>query len=67
MVDTLGDALPREIARVTKLIELYATIPTGVFAIAMMRQSLAHASKAMIEGDLVEMIRAYEDLKGFHE
>lgn len=70
-VVTLGEALPREIARVRDevLPEYLALEGTpGVFvgfAVNMMRQSLDAASKAMIEGDLPAMIRAYESLKGF--
>ncbi len=65
-VDTLGDALPREMARVTKLIELYASIgPAGGFAIALMRRDLAAAATALAEGDLVAMIRVYQSLKDY--
>jgi len=65
-MDTLGEALPKEMARVRDLIPLYQQIPTGVFAVAMMRADLDAAAKAMIEGDLPEMIRRYESLKGYH-
>jgi len=67
MIDTLGDALPREIARVRdEVLPVYLEIgPPGRFAVAMMRVVLNQASKAMIKGDVVEMIRVYEELKGF--
>lgn len=67
MIDTLGDALPREIARVRdELIPMYQEIGApGMPAIFLMRQSLDAATKAMIEGDVVAMLCAYEDLKGF--
>lgn len=67
MDDTLGDALPREIARVRDdVMPAYLAIGApGTFALTMMRQTLDAASKAMIEGDTVAMMRAYEDLKGF--
>jgi hypothetical protein len=67
MVDTLGDALPREIARVRdEVLPVYLEIgPGGAFAAAMMRQDLDRASKAMIEDDVVEMVRVYESLKGY--
>jgi hypothetical protein len=32
MTDTLGDALPREMARVREMLSLYDAIPTGVLA-----------------------------------
>jgi hypothetical protein len=65
--DTLGDALPREIARVRDdVMPAYIAIGApGSFALAMMRASMDAASKAMIEGDVVAMMRAYEDLKGY--
>lgn len=69
MTDTLGDALPREMARVRDvLMPLYQSIgPAGGFALACMRADLDAAAKAMIEGDLLEMIKAYEALKGYKE
>jgi len=65
MNDTLADALPREMARVQKLLPLYDSIPTGVFAATMMRADLDAAAKAMANGDTVEMIRRLESLRGF--
>jgi len=70
MTDTLGDALPRETARVREVLSQYeetSRMPGGqgcAFAIHNIKASLAAADKAMISGDLVAMIRAYEDLKG---
>lgn len=67
-VDTLGDALPREIARVRdEVLPAYLEIgAAGQFAATMMRHDLDAASKAMIEGDTVAMIAAYESLKGYN-
>ena len=63
---TLGDALPREMARVRdELLPMYDAIPTGVFAATMMRADLDRAAKALAEGDVVAMLRVYESLKGF--
>lgn len=64
---SLGEALPAEMARVRdQLIPLYLSCGTaGVPAATMMRMSLDAAAKAMAEGDVVAMLRAYEDLKGF--
>lgn len=66
-VETLGDALPKEISRVRdELIPMYQSIgPSGSFAIALMRQALQKADTAMIEQDLPGMIAAYKDLQGF--
>lgn len=66
-VKTLGDQLPREMARVRdEIMPNYLAIGApGFFALALMRQSLDAAAKAMAEGDVVAMLRTYEELKGF--
>lgn len=66
-VDTLGEALPREMARVRdELMPRHIAIgPPGMFALMLMRQALDRAAKAMMEGDVVAMIRCHEELKGF--
>lgn len=63
---SLGEALPMEQARVRKLIKFYVRIGIGgQFAVAVMGQVLERTEKAVMSGDLVEMIRCYEALKGF--
>lgn len=64
-IDTLGDALPREMARVRdELIPAYQSIgPAGAFGIAMLRASLDTATEALASGDVVQMLRAYQELK----
>jgi hypothetical protein len=65
--DTLGEALPREMARVRdKVMPAYIEIgPPGRFALAMMRADLDEAARALAEGDVIAMIRVYESLKGY--
>jgi hypothetical protein len=46
-----------------ELLPIYDSIPTGVFAATMMRANLDRAQKAMIEGDVVAMLREYNSLK----
>lgn len=71
MSETLAEALPREMARVRDdLMPQYLAlrgIPNVNVepALYLMRASLDAAAKAMAEGDLVAMLRAYEDLKGY--
>lgn len=64
---TLGEALPLEMARVRdEVMPQYLAIgPCGAPALLMMRMALDAAAKAMAEGDVVAMIRANEDLRGF--
>ena len=67
-VDTLGDALPREMARVRdELLPLYDGLPggAGFFAASIMRHDLDRAAKALAAGDVVEMLRVYQSLKSF--
>ena len=66
-IDTLGTALPREMARIRdQLMPAYLAIgPAGQFALALMRADLDRAAKAMAEGDVVEMLRVYQSLKEF--
>lgn len=67
MADTqsLGELLPQEIVRNEKLLSIYASLPpqSGWYGTAMIKADLAEAHKAMMEGDVVAMIRAYEKLK----
>ena len=71
MSDTLGDALPREMARVRdEVLPYYTPEVNGQFAAAMMRKvmmrkDLDAAAKAMAEGDTIEMLRVYKSLKGW--
>ena len=44
----------------------YMAIGTaGAFALAMMRKDLDDAARAMAEGDVTGMLRAYEALRGY--
>ena len=63
--ETLGTALPKEIERCQELLTQYATIgPSGAFGYWAISKDIAEAQKAIMEGDCVAMIRAYEKLKG---
>lgn len=66
-IQTLGEELPREMARVRdKVMPVYQSIGTaGTFALTMMRADLDAAAKALAEGDVVAMLRAYQSLKGY--
>jgi hypothetical protein len=63
-----GDTLVFKMARVRdEVIPAYIDIgPNGAFALSMMRVALDNAAKSMAAGDVVGMIAAYQDLKGFH-
>jgi hypothetical protein len=67
MSSSVGIELPKEMARVRDVvIPPYIEIgPAGELALTLMRADLDAAAKAMAEGDVVEMIRTYEALKGW--
>lgn len=63
---SLGEALPAEMARVRdEVLPYYTPEVNGQFAAAMMRADLDAAAKALAEGDVAEMARVYESLKGY--
>ena len=63
-IKSLGEALPEEQARVREVLKAYHDIgPPGVFGATMIEQSLVAADQAVISGDIVAMVRAYQDLK----
>jgi len=66
-IETLGDALPKEMARVRdEIMPPYRDIgAAGAIALKMMQMDLDTAAKAMIEGDCVTMVQVYERLKGY--
>ncbi len=64
-VKSLGEALPEEQARCRELLIQYKEIgPAGNFAAIMIEQDLKNADEAVISGDIVAMMRAYQALKG---
>jgi len=66
MSESLGDALPKEQARVRELIIQYldpVLCGAGRVAAALMEQDLKKTDEAVMSGDVVEMIRMYEKLK----
>ena len=65
-MESLGEALPKEMARVRELIVMYrdpSLNGAGNLAAAMMERSLVAADRAIVSGDLAEMICCFKDLK----
>lgn len=63
-METLAEALPKQIARNLKLIQQYESIgPVGMFAKQMIAQDIESANKAIMSGDVVEMLRIYKVLE----
>jgi hypothetical protein len=65
--ETLGEALPREMARVRdKVLPAYLSIGrSGAYAVATIRADLDTAAKALAEGDVVQMARVFLSLKDY--
>lgn len=63
-MESLAEALPKEQARVREVLGYYKEIgPAGMFGSTMIEQSLKKADEASASGDVIAMMRAYEDLK----
>lgn len=62
-MESLAVEFPKQQQRVRDLLETYNTIPTGAFGAMMLRQALSRAEQAAASGDVVAMLRSYEELK----
>lgn len=67
-MSTLADELPKEQARVREILSHYHAIgPARAFGAAFIEAALRKADKAVMSGDLAEMISAYNELKEYKE
>lgn len=61
---SLAEALPKQIQRNIELLSNYDSIgPVGNFAKQMIQHDINNANKAIMENDIVEMIRMYKVLE----
>ena len=64
-METLADALPKEMARVREVLGHYREIgPAGAIGAAFIELDLRAADKAVMSGDVVAMIKSLETLRG---
>lgn len=64
-MSSVGEEFPKEQARVRELLGEYKAIgPSGAFGAIMIEQVLQRAEKAAISGDIIAILRSYEELKG---
>jgi len=62
-MESIGERLPKEQKRVREILGHYKEIGLpGIFGAMMIEQSLEAADKAVISGDVADMILAYKDL-----
>lgn len=66
-MSSVGEEIQKEIKRVRDVvIPAYQEIgPPGQLAIMIMKTSLDNAVRALAEGDVIQIIRHYEDLKAY--
>lgn len=63
-METIGDALPKEMARVREVLGHYREIgPAGVFGATFIELDLREADRAVMSGDVVAMIVALKKLQ----
>lgn len=61
---TLGDEFPKQQARCRELLGQYREIgPAGTFGAIMLEDVLKRADVAAVSGDVVAMIRIFEEMK----
>jgi hypothetical protein len=63
MSENIMTSLVKEIERNSKLIVLYKTFPTGIYAASMIQAEVNEARNAIAEGDVVKMLAIYQTLK----
>ena len=63
MNENLVQGTIRELRRARELLTFYNAIPTGAFGARTIQQAIDQAERAMGEGDVVQMLRAYGELK----
>jgi hypothetical protein len=64
MSESLAEALPKEMERVRVVLGHYKEIgPAGMFGAGFIEADLREADRAVMSGDVVRMIQAYEKLK----
>ena len=62
---SLGSALPAEQARARGLLAMYREIGSaGAFGVMVIEDALRRADQAAISGDVLAMMRSYEELRG---
>lgn len=64
MSETVGEDIQVEIKRNQELKKIYDGIPTGFIGASMIQQDIDYAVKALAEGDIVNILQAYQKLKG---
>jgi len=59
----LIEALQKELDRNKELLQLYKSIPTGMFGAMMIESKITEAEKAIASGDTVAMVHCLKELR----
>jgi len=61
---SVGEDFPKQQARARELLQQYREIgPAGGFGALMIEQALQRADQAAMSGDVVAIVRSYEELR----
>jgi hypothetical protein len=64
-VSSVGDQLPIELERARGLFDIYKEIgAAGAFGAIIIGDAISRANRAVASGDAIEMIRAWNELRG---
>ncbi len=67
-IRSLAEALPQEMARVREVLGHYKEIgPVGMFGGFFIEADLREADEAVMSGDVVRMLQAYQKLKAIEK
>lgn len=62
-MNNLISGLDEQLKRNRELLKLYEEIPAGAFGAAMIRKDIEAGEKALADGDVVAMLRAFKALE----
>lgn len=62
-MSNLISGLHKQLERNRELLKLYEEIPTGAFGAAMIKKDIEAGEKALADGDVVAMLRAFKALE----
>lgn len=62
-MSSVGEQIVVELKRAREVLREYEAIPEGAFGAGMIRISIGQAESALASGNVIEILKAYEDLK----
>lgn len=63
MTKSVGEEFPKQQARVREVLQSYREIgPAGTFGASIIEQTLRRADEAAMSGDVVAIVRSYQEM-----